>query len=53
MEAQMKKAGAIFWTNIHQYLQFKNVLANDVIHLAPSGETATLLRQEGIDPGHT
>ncbi len=46
----MAKAEIIFWTSIHQFLQYKNVISGDVVHLAPSGETATLLQQHGIHP---
>jgi Porphobilinogen deaminase, dipyromethane cofactor binding domain len=50
IEEQISRAGAIFWTSIHQYLQYRDILADDVIHLVSSGETASLLKEEGLDP---
>jgi hydroxymethylbilane synthase len=50
LEKKLSQAEVIFWTSIHQYLQYKDILKNDVIHLSASGETASLLQQQGIEP---
>jgi hypothetical protein len=50
LEERMGQAEIIFWTSIHQYLEYKSVLKENVIHLAASGETASLLKQQGIEP---
>jgi hydroxymethylbilane synthase len=50
LEEKIGKAEIIFWTSIHQFLFYKNVLRRDVIHVAASGETASLLKQQGVDP---
>ncbi|MDQ3017678.1 MAG: hypothetical protein M3R25_13290 [Bacteroidota bacterium] len=50
LKEAMAKSEIIFWTSIHQYLQYKHVLSNSILHMAPSGETATLLQQQGINP---
>ncbi len=46
----MENADIIFWTSIHQYLQYKHVISDNVLHVSPSGETATLLQLHGINP---
>ncbi len=50
LEETIAKAEIIFWTSIHLYLHYRHVLSDTVLHLAPSGETATLLKQHGINP---
>ncbi len=47
---EISQADIIFWTSIHQYLQYKDVLKDQVIHMASSGETGFLLKQQGITP---
>jgi hydroxymethylbilane synthase len=50
LATQMAEADIIFWTSFQQYELYKNVLKQDVQHVCPSGETAVLLRNAGIDP---
>ena len=50
IEDQVKQADIIFWTSYQQYLQYKNVLKQNVQHICPYGETAEHLKREGIDP---
>lgn len=47
---QITRADIIFWTSVHQFLQYKDVLKEKVLHLSPCGETASLLKIHGIDP---
>ena len=47
---EISQADIIFWTSIHQYLQYKDVLKDHVIHMTSSGETGFLLKQHGISP---
>lgn len=50
IEDKVKQADIIFWTNYQQYLQYKNVLKENVQHICPYGETAEHFKKEGIDP---
>lgn len=50
IQREICEAHIIFWTSIHLYLEYKDLLREDVIHLTSSGETATLLRSHGIAP---
>lgn len=50
LASQMAEADIIFWTSFQQYQLYRNVLKPDVQHVCPSGETAVLLRNAGIDP---
>lgn len=50
LASEMAKADIIFWTSYHQYELYRNVLKKDVQHVCSSGETAVLLRSEGIEP---
>lgn len=40
----------IFWSSFSQYQYYKQYVKSDAIHLCPAGETASLLKQQGIDP---
>lgn len=46
----IQQATAFFWTSFHQYDHYKAVIRPNSIHLCPSGETANLLREVGLDP---
>ncbi len=50
LKNEIRNADFIFWTSIHQYLQYKDEINENVAHLAPSGETAALLKLHGIEP---
>src|SRR5688572_25484823 len=44
------KADTIFWTSFSQYESYGKYAKQDVKHLCAGGETAELLRQEGVEP---
>jgi len=48
LEEEISKATAFFWTSIHQYNQYKAIVQSNALHLCPSGETASLLKEAGI-----
>ena len=48
LHSEISEAEVIFWTSIHQYLHYKDILKKDVVHLSASGETATLLKNNGV-----
>jgi len=50
IEDSVKQADIIFWTSYQQYLQYKNVLKENVQHICPYGETAEHIKKAGIDP---
>lgn len=50
LKITITNADIIFWTSFRQYEQYKNLLRDNVTHLCPAGETAELLREEGIEP---
>ena len=50
IEESIKNATAFFWTSIHQYNYYKAVIQPNALHLCPSGETAVLLKEAGINP---
>jgi hydroxymethylbilane synthase len=50
MQHKIADAGTVFWTSFYQYQQYKSIIKNNVLHCCPSGETATLLREAGINP---
>lgn len=47
---QMKKAKTIFWTSYAQFKYYGKYIKKDAMHITPSGETASLLKQQGITP---
>jgi hypothetical protein len=49
-EKKLGDAEAIFWSSIHQYRYYRDKLPAGVVHLSPSGETASLLKEAGVDP---
>jgi hydroxymethylbilane synthase len=46
--AALQKAEAVFWTSFQQYQAYRQYLHPAVVHCCPSGKTATLLKQQGI-----
>ena len=50
IEEQIKEADIIFWTSYRQYLQYKNVIKENVQHVCPYGETAEQFKAAGINP---
>jgi len=49
-EQQIKNADIIFWTSYRQYLQYKKVLKENVVHVCSHGESAQQFMQAGIEP---
>jgi hypothetical protein len=49
-EQQVKDADVIFWTSYRQYVQYKNVVKENVIHACPYGETMEQFKVAGIHP---
>lgn len=50
LSVSIRDADIIFWTSYRQYENYKSMLREEVVHSCPAGETAELLRQEGIEP---
>jgi hydroxymethylbilane synthase len=50
IKESIQQATAFFWTSIHQFNHYKSVIQPNALHICPSGETANLLREAGIDP---
>ncbi len=50
VKAKISIANTIFWTSFQQYKQYKSVVKSSVMHCCPSGETAYLLREAGLQP---
>ncbi len=46
----LQGAEACFWTSFHQYQACRTWIPEGALHLCPSGKTAELFRQEGIEP---
>lgn len=47
---RIAKAKAIFWTSFSQYQNYRHRINDDVVHLCPGGETASLLKKTGLVP---
>jgi hypothetical protein len=47
---RIAKAKAIFWTSFSQYQNYRHRINEDVVHLCPGGETASLLKKTGLVP---
>lgn len=47
---KIKAANYIFWSSYRQYEQYKNQVKPNTQHLCCGGETASLLRADGIEP---
>ncbi|HEY6505688.1 MAG TPA: hydroxymethylbilane synthase [Chitinophagaceae bacterium] len=50
IESQIKEADIIFWTSYRQYVQYKDIVKEKVVHSCPYGETAEQLKSAGIEP---
>lgn len=50
IKEKISTANTIFWTSFQQYKQYKSVVKSSVMHCCPSGETAYLLRDAGLQP---
>lgn len=50
LESPMKKATLFFWSSFAQFEHFHRFVSPIAKHICASGETATLLRNAGIDP---
>ena len=50
ISVRLSEADAIFWTSIQQYHLYKKIIKKDIQHICPSGETAELLKEEGLNP---
>ena len=50
IEDQIKQADIIFWTSYRQYVQYKNVVKENTVHVCPYGETAEQFKAAGIEP---
>lgn len=50
LTSRISEADIVFWTSFQQYQLYKDVLKEKVQHVCPSGETAVLLRSEGLEP---
>lgn len=50
IEQQVKNADIIFWTSYRQFLQYKNVLKENVVHVCSHGESAQQFLQAAIEP---
>jgi porphobilinogen deaminase len=48
--SELRQAKAVFWTSYAQYQYYGAHAPEGAVHLCPSGETATLLKKEGLDP---
>ena len=47
---QIREADIIFWTSYRQFVQYKNVLKENVVHVCSFGETAEQFNAAGIKP---
>lgn len=50
VKEKISKANTILWTSFQQYQQYKSVVKSSAVHCCPSGETAYLLREAGLQP---
>ncbi len=50
VKEKISKANTIFWTSFQQYQQYKSVVQSNAQHCCPSGETAYLLKEAGLQP---
>jgi len=50
IEEGIRNADCIFWTSFQQYQQYKSLLKKDVVHMCPSGKTASLMFDAGLLP---
>lgn len=50
LAAAISKSNLYFWTSFPQFDTYKEYVEKDGQHACPAGETATLLRKNGVDP---
>jgi hydroxymethylbilane synthase len=50
LQEKISKADVFYWTNFEQYQAAKHILKKEVIHLCPSGKTAELFTNSGLNP---
>lgn len=50
VKEKISKAQTVFWTSFQQYQQYKSAVNSTAQHCCPSGETAVLLREAGVQP---
>lgn len=50
IEGAIRNADCIFWTSYQQYQQYLSFLKKDVVHMCPSGKTASLMIEAGLFP---
>lgn len=50
IEEKIARADIVFWSSFSQYELYKSVVKKGVLHLCAGGETAELLREEGLEP---
>lgn len=47
---QIAASDSIFWSSFAQYVQYEPFVKHDATHICAGGETATLLRNAGVEP---
>ena len=50
IEDGIRNADCIFWTSYQQYQQYQSFLGKGVVHMCPSGKTASQLLNAGLSP---
>jgi len=50
IESEVAVADLLFWTSYGQYRQYKGLINKPVVHACLQGETASLLKKQGIEP---
>jgi len=50
IEDGIRNATCIFWTSFQQYQQYQSFLSKDIVHMCPSGKTASLMLDAGLSP---
>jgi hypothetical protein len=48
--SRIASSGFLFWTSFGQYAQYRASIPEDAIHGCPAGETAAMLRAQGLNP---
>jgi hydroxymethylbilane synthase len=48
--ARIASSSFLFWTSFGQYAQYQDSVPAGATHACPAGETATMLRAQGLDP---
>lgn len=50
LKKQIEEADSVFWTSVAQYELYGQFARKSATHISPAGETATYLKQQGLDP---